>query len=85
MSDSMSKYYDDEEEWADFKNTYNLKITGWDVYSNEASWAKRAVDIGIISPAGIKLYVRQQQELHELKNKHAAETEALRQFEKLGI
>lgn len=85
MSDGIHKLYDEEEDWIDFKTKYNLKDTGWDVYSKEASFAQTAVKKGLISTNRIKLYVRQQLEELQLKEKHRAEWLSLDQYEKLKL
>lgn len=85
MSDGIHRMHDDEDEWFDFKTKYKLKDTGWPVYSHQATWAKQAVKCGYLDTSSIKLFVRQQQELMNLKDKHAGEWAALYNYEKLKL
>ena len=85
MSDGRKDVYEDEEDWHNFITKYNLQDTNWQVYSNEATWAKEAVAKKFVYPTSIKLYVRQKKEVKELNDKHNIEWKVLNEFTDLKL
>jgi len=69
MSDSVSAYYDDIEEWNRFCRIANIEYGLWSVYSREADHAKKGYDVFSYKDRRLKLYVKHCMEREELENK----------------
>jgi hypothetical protein len=77
MGCGMSAVHDDENEWYRLKETCQIKDVKWDVYSQEAHHVKAGWLAYKHTGRRLKLYVRQEMEMADLKAKHKSEMEKL--------
>jgi hypothetical protein len=77
MSSSIQAIHDDESQWAYIRRVANIPEVSWSVYSREATVAKQGYTEHVYTGKQLKLYVKQQCELNDLKQRHSAEWKEL--------
>jgi hypothetical protein len=82
MGSSISAIYDDERDWSDFKIQAGIVGTDWKLYSPEYNLAHRGLSLGYTKKR-LKLFVNQEKELIDLREKHKKELVELAQLEAL--
>lgn len=83
MSDGISAWYDDVDEWTALCNDAGITDVRWDVYSNEAGHAREGYSKKNLRGAELKLYVKQALERDELRRKQQDEEEEHKLYLKL--
>jgi len=83
MSCGQSACADDENDWYDFKKNYGITDVKWDVYSVEASVARKVGREQGFDGRTLKLLVQQELENRAMAQRHVAELEALLKAEAL--
>jgi hypothetical protein len=83
MSSSLQSIYDDEQDWSDFKIKAGIVGTPWQLYSQEYDLAKQGFYSSRYEGRRLKLYVKQEIELFELKQAHQKELQELLHLENL--
>jgi hypothetical protein len=73
MSDGISRWYDDMDEWAAICESAGIKDVRWDCYSTEARHAAEGYRKKGLQGGDLKLYVQQAMERDHLKQKQAEE------------
>lgn len=83
MGDSRKAVLEDEDYWYDFKCQASIADVKWDVYSQEARYAKQGFEKHNLTGRRLKLFVKQQIEQNDLAEKHLREQEELAKLEEL--
>lgn len=83
MGSIVDSIYDDEREWSDFKIKTGVIGTPWALYSQEYNLAKQGYYSNRYEGRRLKLYVKQEMELFDLKEKHRKELQELQHLEGL--
>lgn len=83
MGSSIDSIYDDEREWSDFKIKTGIAGTPWSLYSQEYNLAKQGFYSNRYEGRRLKLYVKQEMEMFNLKEAHRKELQELQLLEGL--
>ena len=83
MSDSVSAYYDDLEEWHRLCQLLNIDVGLWGVYSKEASYAVQGHRDHGYTDTRLKLYVKHCMQRAELEKQIQQEEAEFLQWLKL--
>lgn len=83
MGSVMSAIRDDENEWERLKCEAGISEVDWDVYSNEAAWAKSGFEKLGFTGTRLKLHVKHARETQELARHHSNELEEFTEFTRL--
>ena len=75
MSDGISKWHDDLDEWAELCRTAGITDVNWDVYSKEAQHAREGYRKKKLRGGELKFYVKQALERDELDRKQQEEAD----------
>jgi len=84
MGSVMSAIRDDEDDWERLKCEAGISEVTWDVYSNEASWAKSGFEKLGFTGKRLKLHVKHARETQELAKSHSIELETFNEFTRLN-
>lgn len=80
----MSTIHNDENDWERLKYEAGISEVTWDVYSNEAAWAKSGFEKRGFTGKRLKLHVKHARETQELAKLHSTELEAFNEFTRLN-
>lgn len=80
----MSAIRDDENDWERLKFKAGISEVDWDVYSNEAAWAKSGFEKLGFTGMRLKLHVKHAVETRELALRHDHELEEFKECIRLN-
>jgi hypothetical protein len=83
MSDGISKWHDDMDEWAAIIMDAGIRDVNWDCYSDEAKYAKEGYRKQGLRGGDLKLYVKQALARDLLKQQQAEEKAEYKLYLKL--
>lgn len=83
MGSTVDTIYQDEREWSDFKIKTEITGTPWTLYSQQYNLAQQGFYNNQYTGRRLKLYVKQEMELFDLKEKHRKELQELQHLEGL--